>query len=35
MAKITEIAPDLFRIATFVELFIIQPGHLLLGDDHQ
>ena len=33
MAKITEIAPDLFRITTFVEPFNIQFSQFLLRDD--
>ncbi len=33
MAKITEIAPDLFRITTFVEPFNIQFSQFLMRDD--
>ena len=33
MAKITEIAPDLFRITTFVGPFNIQFSHFLVRDD--
>lgn len=33
MAKITEIAPDLFRITTFVQPFNIQFSQFLLRDD--
>ena len=33
MAKITEIAPDLFRITTFVEPFKIQFSQFLMRDD--
>jgi flavorubredoxin len=33
MAKIAEIAPDLFRITTFVEPFNIQFSHFLVRDD--
>ena len=33
MTKITEIAPDLFRITTFVEPFNIQFSQFLMRDD--
>ncbi|MFO0776469.1 MAG: MBL fold metallo-hydrolase [Nitrospira sp.] len=33
MAKVTEIAPDLFRITTFVEAFNIQFSQFLMRDD--
>ncbi len=33
MAQITEIAPDLFRITTFVEPFNIQFSQFLMRDD--
>ncbi|NOU12147.1 MAG: MBL fold metallo-hydrolase, partial [Nitrospira sp.] len=33
MAKITEIAPDLFRITTFVAPFNIQFSQFLMRDD--
>lgn len=33
MAKITEIAPDLFRITTFVKPFNIQFSQFLVCDD--
>ena len=34
MSKITEIAPDLFRITTFIEPFNIQFSQFLMRDDH-
>lgn len=33
MVKITEIAPDLFRITTFVQPFNIQFSQFLMRDD--
>ena len=33
MAKITEIAPDLFRITTFIAPFNIQFSQFLIRDD--
>lgn len=35
MAKIIEIAPDLFRITTFVEPFNIQFSQFLMRDKRQ
>jgi len=33
MAKITEVAPDLFRITTFVEPFNLQFSQFLVRDE--